>query len=332
MRTGIVVIGRNEGARLRTCLSSVVGRGDPLVYVDSGSTDGSPAMARAMGIDVLELDPARPFSAARARNEGFARLTHAHPEVERVQFVDGDCELFPGWIERAEAVLGARPEVVVVTGRLRERFADASVYNRLCALEWDQEPGEVRSCGGIFVIRAAAFRAVGGFRDHVVAGEEPELCLRLRRAGGVVFQLADDMAWHDSAMLRFRQWWRRTRRGGQAFAQGSTLHGGPGGLYVREHRSALLWGLAVPVLTLALALATRGLGLAFLAVYPLQAMRVAGKVRTRGWSARDARLYGAFTVLAKFPELQGALGFHWRRLRGRPVGLIEHKAAASSAS
>ena len=38
---GIVTIGRNEGERLRRCLSSVVGRGMPVVYVDSDSTDGS---------------------------------------------------------------------------------------------------------------------------------------------------------------------------------------------------------------------------------------------------------------------------------------------------
>jgi hypothetical protein len=52
---GVVAIGRNEGERLKCCLQSAAGVGT-LVYVDSGSDDGSVAWARARGIDVVELD------------------------------------------------------------------------------------------------------------------------------------------------------------------------------------------------------------------------------------------------------------------------------------
>ena len=48
---GIVAIGRNEGERLHRCLNSVVGRGLTLVYVDSGSTDGSIKLARNLGVE-----------------------------------------------------------------------------------------------------------------------------------------------------------------------------------------------------------------------------------------------------------------------------------------
>ena len=39
--TGAVVIGRNEGVRLRRCLLSLRAGVDYVVYVDSGSTDNS---------------------------------------------------------------------------------------------------------------------------------------------------------------------------------------------------------------------------------------------------------------------------------------------------
>src|SRR5687768_17706012 len=95
---GVIAIGRNEGERLRRCLASVVGKGcAAVVYVDSNSSDGSVAMARGMGVEVVELDMSLPFSAARARNAGFERLVQAAPHVEFVQFVDGDCEVQPTW-------------------------------------------------------------------------------------------------------------------------------------------------------------------------------------------------------------------------------------------
>src|ERR1700712_3268909 len=70
-RVGIVVIGRNEGARLRECLGSVRESGCATVYVDSGSVDNSAQLAAPFVERVIELDSTRPFSAARARNEGF---------------------------------------------------------------------------------------------------------------------------------------------------------------------------------------------------------------------------------------------------------------------
>ena len=61
---------------------------DRIVYVDSGSTDGSVAWAKAQGVDVVELDLKLGFTAARARNAGFARLGELASQLEYVQFVD----------------------------------------------------------------------------------------------------------------------------------------------------------------------------------------------------------------------------------------------------
>src|ERR1700738_3404233 len=87
---GVVVIGRNEGDRLRRCLESVRGTADRVVYVDSGSSDNSVAMSRGLGATVVELDLRIPFTAARARNEGFDRLLGEQPALRYVFFVDGD--------------------------------------------------------------------------------------------------------------------------------------------------------------------------------------------------------------------------------------------------
>src|SRR4051794_6544130 len=101
---GVIAIGRNEGERLRRCLESLSGLGLTIVYVDSSSEDGSVELARGLGAEVVELDLARPFTAARARNEGFERLGQIDPEVRFVQFVDGDCEVAGGWLDTARRV------------------------------------------------------------------------------------------------------------------------------------------------------------------------------------------------------------------------------------
>ena len=327
---GIVVIGRNEGERLRGCLNSVTGAGVPVVYVDSGSTDGSPALAASAGAIVVELDPTREFSAARARNEGFQRLSDVVPQLSMVQFIDGDSDLTPGWLERGMAELSAKPELSIVCGRVLEKDPEASIYNRLCAMEWQQVPGDVPSCGGIFMARADAFRAVGGFRADVMAAEENELCLRLRRQGGRIVFLDADMARHDAAMMTFSQWWRRARRAGQAYAQGSALHGnGEERHFVRDCRRIWFWGLILPLLSLGFLWPTRGISAALLLLYPLQALRISWSGRRRGWSGRDARLYALFTVLAKFPALAGMIAYHLRRWQRKPATLIEHKQAGT---
>jgi GT2 family glycosyltransferase len=326
-RLGIVAIGRNEGERLRRCLESVVGLGHAIVYVDSGSTDGSVALARAFGADVVELDLSVPFTAARARNAGFERLEQVDPGVELVQFVDGDCEVCPGWLERAVAVLDQRPDVAVVAGRVREHHRDRTIYNRLADLEMDTPIGEAGACGGIALIRAEAFRRAGGFDPSIIAAEDDELCLRIRRGGGKILRIDADMALHDIAMTRFGQWWRRAVRCGHAYAEGSARYGAaPERHFVRQTRSALFWGLLVPVLALGLAWWTRGLSLTLLAAYPLLFWKAQRHLRRdRHWPAADARLYATACVLAKFPEVVGVAKYWARRISGGPVRIIEHK-------
>jgi GT2 family glycosyltransferase len=328
VRSGIVVIGRNEGERLLACLGSVRSLGCPVVYVDSGSTDGSLERAAALCDLALALDPARPFSAARARNEGLRALIAARPELRLVQFLDGDCTLLPGWLEAAEEAMAADAARAIVVGPLRERHPEASDYNRLCALEWRSLPGDLTNfgaLGGIMLVRAEVFDRVGGFNEQVIAGEDSEFGVRVAIAGFKVTKIGVDMATHDADIQRFAQWWRRAVRGGHAIGQRFSLHGrGAMRDCARERRSVLVWGLALPATILALAPATHGLSLLLAGGYAVLGQRIVKYRRGQGDSGADARLYARFVVIGKFAEAWGLLKFYLNNMAGR-FRIIEYK-------
>ncbi len=333
-KTGVVVIGRNEGSRLIRSLESVVDKSQVVVYVDSGSTDGSCEVARDRNVEVVELDMSVPFTAARARNAGFERLREKYPEVEYVQFIDGDCEVIPGWLEAAAQTLDNNPDVVAVCGWRRERYPDRSVYNRICDVEWRIGPvGETKSCGGDAMIRADALAAVSGFNPTVIAGEEPELCVRLRQHGGKILRLDAEMTLHDADMHRLSQWWQRAKRCGHAYAQGSYMHGAsPERMYVKEILSTWLWGAIVPLAALALMLPTKGISLIAFGRYPLSALGTIYKTRKRGFSWADSIAWGLSCAVSAFPQVFGVVKFHRDRLFNKQHQIIEYKAPQAAAS
>ncbi len=314
-----IAIGRNEGARLEACLTSLDGQAAPIVYVDSGSTDGSVEMARARGVEVVALDMSIPFTAARARNAGIARVKEVAPDTVYIQFLDGDCMLDPDFIGKARAALEAEPDLAVVCGRRRERFPDASLWNRMIDAEWDTPIGEARACGGDALMRVAALDAVGGYPDAMIAGEEPEMCFRMRQKGWRIRRIDAEMTLHDAAMTKAAQWWQRSRRAGHAYAEGAALHGGESEerYNVAETRRALIWGLGVPGLALLGALLISPWALLILLAWPLQVVRLALK----GMGLQDA----FFLVAGKLPETQGVLQYWKNRLMGKERRLIEYK-------
>jgi glycosyltransferase involved in cell wall biosynthesis len=307
-----VVIGRNEGQRLLACLRSLRGKVRRIVYVDSGSTDGSVDGAKLLGAEVVNLDMSLPFTAARARNAGLAILE----DPDFVQFVDGDCVVDDAWIGTAARFLLDTPGAAAVCGRRRESHPEQSVYNRLCDAEWDTPTGEVLACGGDAMMRYGALLQVDGFREDLIAGEEPELCVRLRAAGWKIWRVDAEMTRHDARILRFSQWWQRNRRAGHAFAEGSFLHGAPPELHwVAETRRAIVWGALLPALIVILGLFSKWALLLF-GIYPAQVLRL--------WRRMPFER-ALFLTLAKFPEAQGVLEFSWHRLRNRQRGIIEYK-------
>lgn len=322
-RVGVVIIGRNEGERLVNCLKSLVSQACQLVYVDSGSTDNSVSVARQLGAEVVSLDMNIPFTAARARNEGFTQLKKLYPHIEFVQFVDGDCEVVTTWLERAVIFMDSHIEVAATCGRRRERFPDKTVYNKLCDMEWNTPIGEAKACGGDVLMRVIAFEKANGYRADLIAGEEPELCVRFRAAGWKIWRLDEEMTLHDAAMTRFSQWWKRTMRAGHAFAEGAYLHGAPPEKHwVSETRRARVWGLVIPMIALILSVICIQWGLLFLLIYPLQVTRIALSSPNKD---KSSWISAFFLVLGKFPEMLGQIKFYQRLRSGKQGRLIEYK-------
>jgi GT2 family glycosyltransferase len=299
--TAVVVIGRNEGQRLQAALESARDAAAVVVYADSASSDGSPALARELGIEVIDVDASEPLTAARGRNVGFARALELAPDLEQVQFLDGDCSLEPGWLAIAERTLALRPEVGALCGTLREREREASIWTRLADMEWASEPGEARVAGGNLMLRREAFEEVGGFDAGLVGAEDSELCFRLGKRGWTVLRLPDAMVVHDGAASGFAAWWRRSLRNGKAYAE--VVERSRGRMWSRDLVSLVAGGLLLPLLALGLAPLTRGLSiLAFFVLYLLWGWRIARDRRGRlGDRPEDARLYAFFCLLQKLP-------------------------------
>jgi GT2 family glycosyltransferase len=326
----VVVIGRNEGERLKRCLASVQAQVSRIVYVDSGSGDGSVAHARSLGIQVVELDTSAPFTAARGRNAGFMALRASGDMPDFVQFIDGDCLLVPGWIAAGLAHLQARPDLGIVTGWRSEIERDRSVYNAICDFEWHRPAGPIEACGGDMMVRAQAFLDLNGFNPQVIAAEDDEFCVRLRKSGLGIERLPLPMTRHDAAMTRFSEWWRRAVRSGHGFAQVGHLHPDH---FRPERRRVWLYGLFLPLVLLAgwvLALSGAGLAggltvFAALSVYALSWVRTVQGLIHANLPIKEAMHHALYLSLSKFPNLIGMLTYLFRRWQRRDMSIIEYK-------
>jgi glycosyltransferase involved in cell wall biosynthesis len=321
---GMVAIGRNEAKRLDRCLRSVPASAAAVAYVDSASSDGSAEIARSHGISVVELDTSTPLSAARARNAGIARLREIATDLEFVLVIDADCELAPGFVDAALAEMARGPDVAIVCGRRRESEPKRSIFNLLCDMEWNVPIGDATACGGDAVIRLDPFVQIGGYDETLIAGEEPEMCSRLRRRGWRVRVIDHDMTFHDAAITHFRQWWKRAVRAGHAYAESFFRHG----LWPREVFSIVAYAFVVPAAVAALVIPTRGLSLLGCAAYGWLYFRIRGHRLAHGDAVSDASAYARYGVLAKFPQLSGIAKYLHGQLVGRPSRIIEYKAPA----
>ena len=331
-RCAVVVIGRNEGDRLVRCFESI---GDyPAVYVDSGSTDDSVAEARKRGIQAVILATDSGFTAARARNAGWRAVAATFSGLDYIQFVDGDCEFAPGWIATATAALDADASLCAVFGRRRERFPDASIYNALCDDEWNVPVGLVEACGGDVLFRLSALREAGGYSDDLIAGEEPDLCLRLGKNGWKICRIDVEMTLHDAAITKAGQWWRRTRRAGHAFAEHVARNGSAAFQSWRGERNRIiLWGTALPLLIVALLafalIADAGsAGLSALALallFPVQMTRLTLRDLRQGHSLHFSGAHGFWLVAGRFAQAGGMTRYWLNRARRRRNSLIEYK-------
>jgi glycosyltransferase involved in cell wall biosynthesis len=326
---GVVVIGRNEGQRLLRCLQSLAGKNHVLVYVDSGSSDGSIQAATRLGANTVALDMTTPFTAARARNAGFQHLMQISPNLKFVQFVDGDCELSKEWLEAARLALLQDDKRAVVVGHLRELNPHLSIYNQLCALEWKSPPGDLTNfgaLGGLSMMRTEVFRALDGFNAQVIAGEDSEFGVRLSLAGYKVTKIDHSMATHDANITSFGQWWKRAVRGGHAIGQRAYLNGNSAAQdCVKERKSTLFWGVFLPIAALLLLIPTYGLSLIVLLIaYAVLGLKVFTFRRKQNDTQREAFIYATFIILSKLANGLGLIKFYINKLKQR-YEIIEYK-------
>lgn len=332
---GVVVIGRNEGARLERCLESIDSKCAKVVYVDSGSTDNSVETAHRYGAEVVNLDTSIPFCAARARNMGYQRLVESSLQLDFIQFIDGDCEIISDWLTFAIDSLIKLPEHAVVTGWLWEKHPETSIYNRLANLEWNfTGAGDVDAVGGIFMIRRQAFDGIGGFDPTIAAGEEPELCQRLIRKGWRIAKLSHAMAQHDLAMTKFGQWWLRMMRNG--YGSMDVARRFNVAKFAMTTRKTQIWTMW---LTLTVAFSVTSffadstdvvlLALLLSSLWPLRWIRVTFRTWKNGQPLEISMAYAFFMVISFLPQILGQFLYMIDRLRKRSFRLVEYKAPAS---
>lgn len=327
----VVVIGRNEGERLSRCLESVQRMRWPgafeLIYVDSDSHDASPELAGKAGAQVIRLDTGMQ-TAARGRNAGWRRAS-----ASLVLFLDGDTVLDPDFPLRAVQAVEADAAVAVVWGHCREIHPSASIYNRVLDLDWIYAPGFSEFCGGNALIRRDVLESVAGFDESFIAGEEPEMCRRIRSRGYKILHIDAAMVGHDLAITGFRQYWRRAVRSGYAYANVASRFRDAGEEgWDREARRNLMRGAALALVSaagVALSVASRSAlpGLAAAGILATLIVRTACQVKWKSgrWSTR--LLYGVHAHFQQIPMLAGQLQYRLDRRRGRTPQLIEYKEA-----
>lgn len=320
---GVVVIGRNESKNLSSCLNAVIQLGCAVVYADSNSSDGSPDIAERLGVTVLRLEHSAPFTAARGRKEGFDYLVAHWANLEYVLFVDGDCIVDPRFVSVALSIMSLTADVAVVCGGLIERNPAASLYNRIAELEWKSSVGLINSCGGNALMRLSAYVLAGGYDPTIQAGEEPELCLRIRRSGFKVMRIDVSMGSHDLDMHLISQWWRRGVRTGFGALDVRMRFG------VRQFdrilSSAWVWVLGWPIFSVALVVTSGfvfdrhwsvGAILLALLLVLFQILRIALGARNRGLMPIDALAYGFLMMVNKWSCAWGQLKW-WRKVNMR---------------
>jgi len=325
----VVVIGRNEGQRLIACLKSIQQINHPggdieLIYVDSNSQDDSPKQAAELGAKVLSVTPKRPC-AAIGRNAGW-RVASA----PFILFLDGDTLLHADFAQAAMQAM-QDPDVAVVWGHRREIHPEQSLYNRVLDLDWIYPPGISDFCGGDALMRREVLEQVGGFSEDLIAGEEPELCQRIRGLGKVILHIDQPMTLHDLAMTRFQAYWKRALRAGHAYAEVSQrMKNTDFPLWINEckrngvHASVLIL-LLLGAITLSLMTGSILPYLGLILAYGLLMVRSAYKARWRKAAPLTLFLYGVHSHFQQIPIAIGQLMYWYHRFKNQQQGLIEYK-------
>ena len=322
LHVSFVVIGRNEASHLAESIASCLQQGFDrdaieIIYVDSGSTDGSSEIAQQAGVDrILQLGSTG-ASAARARNLGLTNVAS-----DFVQFVDADTTLSPGWVPDGLAALKADPGLAGAEGDLREVRPAANLYHAVCELDWPSTPGEVPYVSGNSLYRVQAIAEAKGFDPRMNLGEEPELGARLGRMNWRFVHLDRTMGHHDLDMNGFVDWLRRGHRSGLACAMVVRATGGWGQGFWHERMSRTLrqgvilvapWLFAIVALPISPVSSLAAIALGCTMIAALTVRKVLSLSRDV-LPLRTRIAFGFHAYLVKVPSSLGILTAYIRRL------------------
>lgn len=154
-----------------------------LVVVDNGSTDGTYETLKAVNSDKLILLQFKGVGISALRNSG-AEAT----ESAVLCFVDSDCIVPKDYLSRTNAVLLETSADAV--GAMYALPSDAHWIERTwMSLNCPPREGPTKLLpGGALSIRRATFQEVGGFSTDFETGEDSDLCERVLKRGGSIYE------------------------------------------------------------------------------------------------------------------------------------------------
>jgi GT2 family glycosyltransferase len=238
LKVDVVVLTWNDAEQLERCLDSVAssrGVRTRAYVVDNGSDVSAAPMALAGRGGTVMIHNTKNRGVAAGRNQG-AGLG----DSEYVCFLDSDAVLGPDALAHLARQLENRPDAAmsapVFEDQLPEESAgvapsfkdkatrlirNSATYRRVAGMgrgpAWEVD----FSIGACQLLRRRCFEAVGGFDERYFYGpEDVDLCMRLRRRGWKVVQVAAAACQH-----RARRSHRRlATRAGAIHAKNVALH------------------------------------------------------------------------------------------------------------
>ena len=214
----VVVCTRNGARTLRDCLEGLRGIEYPnyeVIVVDDGSTDASAAIAQEYCCRLVRTENR---GLSNARNTG---IQAAQGEI--VAFTDDDARPDPHWLKylaealrRGSDVAAGGPNIVPPTDGWIAQCVAASPGGPAHVLLTDREAEHIPGCN--MALRKSALEAIHGFDPRFrTAGDDVDVCWRLRDNGGRLGFHAGAMVWHHRRGS-VRTYWRQQVGYGRAEA------------------------------------------------------------------------------------------------------------------
>ena len=147
--------------------------------VDSASSDNTVEIASRYPIRILRLHANQRLNPSAGRYMGYKNTTG-----ELALFIDGDNELYPGWLAKAMKIFADNPDLAGLAGPRVPLLKSATDADKPPLVDPNlNETVKSLYADGTAMFRRVALEKAGQFNPFIYSDEEPELCIRLRHAG-----------------------------------------------------------------------------------------------------------------------------------------------------